>query len=84
MVPERLTVEALVQAPSGMVLVIGQAWLADGAEVVPDHEHDEFAWWPAEVERWPAEADIAAPREGGAARRADALPVASSPSGCSR
>lgn len=58
-VPERLTVEALVQAPSGMILVIGQAWLADGAEVVPDHEHDEFAWWPADVERWPSEADVA-------------------------
>jgi 8-oxo-dGTP diphosphatase len=24
---------------------------------VPDHEHDEWAWWPADVERWPAEAD---------------------------
>jgi hypothetical protein len=24
---------------------------------VPDHEHDEFAWWPADIERWPAEAD---------------------------
>ena len=39
--------------------MIGQAWLADGAEVVPDHEHDEFAWWPADVERWPSEADVA-------------------------
>ena len=25
--------------------------------MVPDAEHDEYAWWPAEVERWPAEAD---------------------------
>lgn len=56
--PERLTVEALVQAPNGSVLVIGQAWLADGAEVVPDHEHDEFAWWPPEVDRWPVDADM--------------------------
>jgi hypothetical protein len=24
---------------------------------VPDHEHDAFAWWPPEVERWPSEAD---------------------------
>ena len=23
----------------------------------PDHEHDEFAWWPADVKQWPAEAD---------------------------
>jgi 8-oxo-dGTP diphosphatase len=56
-VPERTTVEALVRLPSGMVLLVGQAWLADGADVTPDHEHDEFAWWPADVEHWPAEAD---------------------------
>jgi hypothetical protein len=24
---------------------------------VPDAEHDEFAWWPADIERWPEEAD---------------------------
>jgi hypothetical protein len=39
------------------VLLIGMAWLSDGATVVPDREHDEFAWWPADVARWPAEAD---------------------------
>jgi 8-oxo-dGTP diphosphatase len=55
--PERLTIEALIQAPSGMVLLVGQAWLPSGATVTPDEEHDEFAWWPAQVERWPAEAD---------------------------
>ena len=55
--PERLSVEALVMLPSELVLLVGQAWLARGATVVPDHEHDEFAWWPAEVERWPQEAD---------------------------
>lgn len=55
--PERLTVEALIQLPSGMVMLVGQAWLSPGASVTPDHEHDEFAWWPAEPERWPAEAD---------------------------
>jgi ADP-ribose pyrophosphatase YjhB (NUDIX family) len=55
--PERLTVEALVRLPSGVVLLVGLAWLPDGAAVTPDHEHDEFAWWPAEVERWPGEAD---------------------------
>jgi hypothetical protein len=38
-------------------MLIGLAWLADGAEVVPDAEHDEFAWWPAEVDHWPVEAD---------------------------
>jgi ADP-ribose pyrophosphatase YjhB (NUDIX family) len=55
--PERLRIEALVRLPSEMVLLVGQAWLQDGATVSPDHEHDEFAWWPAEVERWPDEAD---------------------------
>jgi 8-oxo-dGTP diphosphatase len=55
--PERLSAEALVRIPSGLVLFVGVAWLPDGAEVTPDHEHDAFAWWPAEVERWPDEAD---------------------------
>jgi ADP-ribose pyrophosphatase YjhB (NUDIX family) len=55
--PERLVVEALVRLPSGLVLLVGQAWLAAGAAVAPDHEHDEFAWWPADVGWWPAEAD---------------------------
>lgn len=55
--PARLRIEALVQLPSEMVLFVGQAWLPDGATVEPDHEHDEFAWWPADVARWPQEAD---------------------------
>jgi len=40
-----------------MVMVVGLAWLPEGAEVRPDHEHDDFAWWPADVDAWPAEAD---------------------------
>jgi 8-oxo-dGTP diphosphatase len=55
--PERLRVEALVQLPSGMVLLVGQAWLRAGASVTPDAEHDEFAWWPADVDEWPEVAD---------------------------
>ncbi len=55
--PVRLRGEALVQLPSGMVLLVGQAWLAEGATVAPDAEHDEFAWWPADVGQWPPEAD---------------------------
>src|SRR5205807_8664346 len=51
--PERMRIEALVLLPSDVVLLVGQAWLAQGATVVPDHEHDEFAWWPADVEQWP-------------------------------
>jgi ADP-ribose pyrophosphatase YjhB (NUDIX family) len=52
-----LRLEALVQLPSEAVLLVGQAWLADGAAVTPDDEHDDFAWWPPDVERWPEEAD---------------------------
>jgi 8-oxo-dGTP pyrophosphatase MutT (NUDIX family) len=53
----RTSVEALVLVPSGVVLLVGQAWLPDGASVIPDHEHDEFAWWPREISHWPGEAD---------------------------
>jgi 8-oxo-dGTP diphosphatase len=55
--PERLSVEALVKAPSGLVSLVGMAWLAEGAEVTPDAEHDDFAWWPADVQSWPQQAD---------------------------
>ena len=55
--PESLSVEALVRIPRGLVLFVGQAWLAQGVEVVPDAEHDAFDWWPADVARWPAHAD---------------------------
>ena len=56
-VPETLDVEALVCLPNRMAMLIGQAWLPDGAEVTRDHEHDEHAWWPADPEAWPGEAD---------------------------
>jgi ADP-ribose pyrophosphatase YjhB (NUDIX family) len=55
--PERLEVEALVKLPSGLVSLVGVAWLADGAHVTPDEEHDDFAWWPADPQSWPAHAD---------------------------
>lgn len=55
--PQRLRVEALVGLPSRVVLLVGQAWLAPDAVVSPDEEHDEYAWWPPEPGRWPAEAD---------------------------
>lgn len=55
--PESLSVEALVRIPSGLVLFVGLAHLPAGAEVVPDAEHDEFAWWPADIAAWPDEAD---------------------------
>jgi 8-oxo-dGTP diphosphatase len=55
--PARLTVEALVGLPDGMAMLVGLATVADGSDPVPDHEHDEWAWWPPDVERWPPEAD---------------------------
>jgi 8-oxo-dGTP diphosphatase len=55
--PQRLSAEALVRIPTSLVLFVGVAWLPEGAEVTPDDEHDAHAWWPAEVERWPQEAD---------------------------
>ncbi len=55
--PERVTVEALVRLPHQLVMVVGLAWLPDGAEVRMDPEHDAFAWWPAAIADWPDEAD---------------------------
>jgi ADP-ribose pyrophosphatase YjhB (NUDIX family) len=57
LVPESVSVEALAVMPSGLAALIGLATLAPGAEAVPDAEHDELAWWPADVDAWPAEAD---------------------------
>jgi ADP-ribose pyrophosphatase YjhB (NUDIX family) len=54
---QRLRVEALIRLPSEAVLLVGQAWLAPGAQVVPDDEHDAFDWWPADVADWPEHAD---------------------------
>jgi 8-oxo-dGTP diphosphatase len=55
--PERLSVEALVGLPDGLAMLVGLATVADVCDPVPDDEHDEWAWWPADVERWPPEAD---------------------------
>jgi 8-oxo-dGTP diphosphatase len=55
--PERLSVEALVRIPSGLVLLVGMAHLAPGAHVAMDAEHDRYSWWPSEVAQWPSEAD---------------------------
>ncbi len=56
---QRMDVEALLGMPNGGVMLVGMAWLAEGATVTPDAEHDEFAWWPADVSRWPEHADQA-------------------------
>jgi 8-oxo-dGTP diphosphatase len=56
--PERVQGEALIRLPHDLVMFVGQAWLAEGADadVTPDHEHDEYAWWPADIDAWPVEA----------------------------
>jgi ADP-ribose pyrophosphatase YjhB (NUDIX family) len=55
--PERLSVEALLGLPNNVAMVVGLATIPHGAEPVPDHEHDEWAWWPADPDAWPDEAD---------------------------
>jgi len=55
--PERLQVEALIATPGDAAMLIGQAWLPEGAEVTRDPEHDAHAWWPRDVDAWPDEAD---------------------------
>jgi ADP-ribose pyrophosphatase YjhB (NUDIX family) len=55
--PERLSVEALVRSPNGLVLLVGMAHLPAGAEVDRDAEHDAHAWWPSDPADWPDEAD---------------------------
>jgi hypothetical protein len=38
-------------------MLVGLATVPDGCEPVPDSEHDEWTWWPANIASWPAEAD---------------------------
>ena len=57
--PQRLTAEALVRLPTGLVMLVGLADLAPGVEgeLVRDPEHDAHAWWPPDPADWPAEAE---------------------------
>lgn len=57
LVPDRVQVEALVRLPHSLVMLVGQAWVPSGSEVVMDHEHDAHAWWPPDPADWPDEAD---------------------------
>jgi 8-oxo-dGTP diphosphatase len=54
---DALSVEALIALPNGMNMLVGLATVPDGCDPVPDSEHDEWAWWPADISDWPAEAD---------------------------
>ena len=62
--PERVQGEALIKLPHGLIMFVGQAWLAEGVdrEVRPDDEHDAFQWWSPDIEDWPAEAGEALQR----------------------
>jgi ADP-ribose pyrophosphatase YjhB (NUDIX family) len=62
--PERVRGEALLRLPHQLVMFVGQAWLAEGDDqsVRPDAEHDAYAWWPADIDAWPAEAGETLPR----------------------
>jgi 8-oxo-dGTP diphosphatase len=53
---ETVTGELLIALPQRMTMFVGMAWLPAGAEVTPDHEHDAYAWWPADPGEWPQEA----------------------------
>jgi 8-oxo-dGTP diphosphatase len=57
--PERLSVEALVSLPNRLAMLVGLAWLPEGAQVTADAEHDAHAWWPADPGAWPEDADPA-------------------------
>ena len=50
---QKLTVEALLSTHTGLILLVGQAWLDPGVEVIRDHEHDAHAWWPPDPDEWP-------------------------------
>jgi 8-oxo-dGTP diphosphatase len=54
--PERLSIQVLIALPSGVAMLVGVATVPDDVEPVPDDEHDEWAWWPADVDGWPEEA----------------------------
>ena len=62
--PERVRGEALLRLPHKLAMFVGQAWLAEGIDeqVTPDAEHDRYAWWPSDIDAWPAEAGEALPR----------------------
>ena len=65
--PERVRVRG-ARPPSRTGSYVRRPGLAaPGAEVAPDDEHDDYAWWPADVDAWPAEADEPLRRMAGAA-----------------
>src|SRR3954447_10776971 len=55
--PDDVSVEALVRLPNGLNMLVGLATVPNDCEPVPDDEHDEWTWWPADTGEWPPEAD---------------------------
>jgi 8-oxo-dGTP diphosphatase len=55
--PDEVSVEALVQLPNGLNMLVGLATVPNDCQPVPDGEHDEWTWWPADTGDWPPEAD---------------------------
>jgi 8-oxo-dGTP diphosphatase len=49
--------EWLLALPGGMNMLVGLATVPNRCEPSPDAEHDEWTWWPADIDSWPAEAD---------------------------
>ena len=40
-----------------LTYVIGLATVPNSCDPVPDAEHDDWTWWPADTSDWPDEAD---------------------------
>ena len=66
MSPERVRGEALLRLPHQLVMFVGQAWLAEGAEedVTPTTSTTSSRGGRARSSDWPAEAGEALPRDG--------------------
>jgi 8-oxo-dGTP diphosphatase len=54
---QRITGEALIELPAGLVMFVGLAYLDNNAEIVRDAEHDDYAWWPPDISQWPEHAE---------------------------
>jgi 8-oxo-dGTP diphosphatase len=48
-----MSIEALLALPNRLNMLVGLATVPVGSQPVPNAEHDEWEWWPADVNRWP-------------------------------
>ena len=56
LVPEEVFVTGIARVPGNTLWLLGLAVVGDDAQPVPDDEHDDWAWWPADPAAWPEEA----------------------------